>query len=99
MTLVLIEKGLVLEGWPSKIEASWVLGIYIYLYDYIYSMYITLKTSDISSYGEKLSIYLKKKVARKTPITGVISNPNKALVYGEKSLKISLHLHCLIPSK
>ena len=31
MTLVLIEKGLVLEGWPSKIEASWVLGIYTYI--------------------------------------------------------------------
>ena len=27
--LVLIEKGLVLEGWPSKIEVSWVLGICI----------------------------------------------------------------------
>ena len=27
MTLVLLEKGLVLEGWPSKIEASWVLGM------------------------------------------------------------------------
>ena len=26
MTLVLIGKGLVLEGWPSKIEVSWVLG-------------------------------------------------------------------------
>ena len=30
MTLVLIGKGLVLEGWPSKIEVSWVLDIYIY---------------------------------------------------------------------
>ncbi len=29
MTLVLIGKGLVLEGWPSKIEVSWVLGLYI----------------------------------------------------------------------
>ena len=29
MTLVLIEKGLVLEGfYPVKIEDSWVLGIY-----------------------------------------------------------------------
>ena len=28
MTLVLIEKGLVLEGWPSKIELSLVLGKY-----------------------------------------------------------------------
>ena len=31
MTLVLIEKGLVLEGWPSKIEVSWLLGIYVHL--------------------------------------------------------------------
>ena len=31
MTLVSIEKGLVLEGLPSKIEVSWVLGIYIYI--------------------------------------------------------------------
>jgi len=30
MTLVLIGKGLVLRGWPSKIEAIYVLGIYIY---------------------------------------------------------------------
>ena len=29
MTLVLIEKGLVRKGWPSKIEVSWVLGSYI----------------------------------------------------------------------
>ena len=27
-TVVLIEKGLVLSGWPSKIEVSWVLGTY-----------------------------------------------------------------------
>ena len=27
MTLVLLEKGLVLEGWPSKIEVIWALGI------------------------------------------------------------------------
>ena len=26
MTLVLLEKGLVLEGWPSKIEVIWALG-------------------------------------------------------------------------
>ena len=30
MTPVLIGKGLVLGGWPSKIEVIWVLGIYIY---------------------------------------------------------------------
>ena len=29
MTLVLVRKGLVLRGWPSKIEVSWVLGTYI----------------------------------------------------------------------
>ena len=28
MTLVLLEKGLVLEGWPSKIEVIWALGIH-----------------------------------------------------------------------
>ena len=32
MTLVLIAKGLVLEGWPSKIEVSWVLGLHGYQY-------------------------------------------------------------------
>ena len=32
MTLVLIGRGLVLEGWPSKIEVSWVLGIYNLLF-------------------------------------------------------------------
>ena len=32
MTLVLIGKGLVLGGWPSKIEVIWVLGIYTYIY-------------------------------------------------------------------
>ena len=32
MTLVLVRKGLVLRGWPSKIEVSWVLGVYIYLH-------------------------------------------------------------------
>ena len=30
MTIVLIEKGLVLEGWPSNIEVSWVLGIFTF---------------------------------------------------------------------
>ena len=33
MTLVLIEKGLVLGGWPSIIEVIWVPGIYIYIYN------------------------------------------------------------------
>ena len=28
MTLILIEKGLALEGWPSKMEVSWVPSIY-----------------------------------------------------------------------
>ena len=28
MTLILIENGLVLGGWPSKIEVIWVPGIY-----------------------------------------------------------------------
>ena len=32
MTLVLIEKGLVLRGLASKIEVIWVPGIYIYTY-------------------------------------------------------------------
>ena len=39
MTLVLIGKCLFfLEGWPSKIEVCWVLGIdiYIYTYNHIY---------------------------------------------------------------
>ena len=30
MTFVLMEKGLVLGGWPSKIEVSWVVGTYTY---------------------------------------------------------------------
>ena len=34
MTLVLVRKGLVLRGWPSKIEVSWVLGVYIFTYRY-----------------------------------------------------------------
>ena len=36
MTLVLIAKGTVLEGWPSKIEVSWALGTYKYIYIYIH---------------------------------------------------------------
>ena len=35
MTLVLLGKGLVLKGWPSKIEVNWVLGVYIYIYIYL----------------------------------------------------------------
>ena len=31
MTLVLLEKGYVLEGWPSKIEVIWALGIYTFI--------------------------------------------------------------------
>ena len=31
MTLVLIGKGLVLGGWPSKIEFIWVPGIRIHI--------------------------------------------------------------------
>ena len=52
MTLVLIGKGLVLEGWPSKIEVSWVLGMYIFICTsmnkdtYVYKyVYVYLKTS------------------------------------------------------
>ena len=36
MTPVLVRKNLVLRGLPSKIEVSWVLGVYIYNYIYIY---------------------------------------------------------------
>ena len=32
MTVVLIGKGLVLKGWPSKIEVIGALGIYIYIH-------------------------------------------------------------------
>ena len=37
MTLILIGQGLVLDAWPSNIEVSWVLGIYIYhVYLYVH---------------------------------------------------------------
>ena len=53
--LVLIEKGLVLEGWPSKIEASWVLGVYIYIYMCVYTQHIycifDIYTSSYPLYG------------------------------------------------
>ena len=29
---VLVGKGLVLEGWPSKIEVSWILGIWVCIF-------------------------------------------------------------------
>ena len=38
MTLVLIEKGLVLEGSPWRIEVSWVLGIYRSKTEYCFSI-------------------------------------------------------------
>ena len=38
LTLVLIGKGLVLGGWPPKIEVIWVPGIYIYIYIYTYAV-------------------------------------------------------------
>ena len=46
MTPVLIEKGLVFEGWLSKIEVSWVLGIYIIpweLFSQQFSKYIPFR--------------------------------------------------------
>ena len=36
MTIVLIENRLVLEGWPSKIQISWVLGLCMYNDPYSY---------------------------------------------------------------
>ena len=48
MTLVLIGKGLVLEGWPSKIEVSRVLGIYI-IWLFYYIWYIHLQATGDSS--------------------------------------------------
>ena len=42
MTLVLVGKGLVLEGWPSKTEVSCGLGIYLYTYNHFqFSLYPT----------------------------------------------------------
>ena len=38
MTIILIGKGLVLGGWPSKIEVIWVPGIYIYMYTLYHDM-------------------------------------------------------------
>ena len=61
-------------------------------------MYITLKTSDISSYGESCQFIKKKKHQKNTDYRGHIQ-PKQGMGYGGKSLKISLHLHCLIPSK
>ena len=45
MTLVLIEKGLILEGWSSKTEVGWVLGVYdMYIFIYIWiSFWFTFK--------------------------------------------------------
>ena len=41
MTFVLIEKGVDLEGWPSKIEVGWVLGtLYLYQKLYLFHVYI-----------------------------------------------------------
>ena len=37
MTPVLIGKGLVLGGWPSKMEVIWVPGIYIYTCEHVCS--------------------------------------------------------------
>ena len=61
MTLVLIEKVLVLKGWPSKIEVSWVLGTYIYI------LYIHVHPRSFRCFeyrrkrSKKLNFYRKKR--------------------------------------
>ena len=45
MTIVLIGKGLILWGWPSKIEVIWVPGIYTHLSFHI-SVYIFTSLPD-----------------------------------------------------
>ena len=42
MTIVLIGKGLVLGGWPSKIEVIWVPGIYYIITSIYYTYYQSL---------------------------------------------------------
>ena len=46
MTLVLIGKGLVLGGWPSKIGVIWV-------YNYIYKSYIDIKAFKMRSFSKE----------------------------------------------
>ena len=46
MTLALIEKGLLLEGWSPKIEDKQVPGIYIYII-HLYNLYTTQKQKQI----------------------------------------------------
>ena len=44
MTLVLIEKGFVLEGWNPKIEDKQVSGIYIYIHYFVSCQMIKFST-------------------------------------------------------
>ena len=55
MTRVLIGKGLVLGGWPSKIEVIWVPGIYIYIIYILSSQNKTLHDLKGFSICEKMS--------------------------------------------
>ena len=62
MTLFLIEKGLVLEGWPSKIEVDWVLGIIYFctcIENYLFHVYINLEKKFEKFKDILICLYLK----------------------------------------
>ena len=74
MTLVLIGKGLVLGGWPSKIEVIQVLCIDRYIYIYISSMYDPLFVNiKIHRKSEDQALLQGRESSRE--LTGNISPP------------------------
>ena len=65
--------GLVLGGWPSKIEVIWVKGVYNIYVMYIFTLhiYISCKLSD------RIVRLLEEAVAFSLPIQGTITYPTK----------------------
>ena len=63
MTLVLVWKGLVLGGWPTKTEVIWVPGIYIYICIHILLSFLSL-TDLVAFFLIKISQSYQLRVAK-----------------------------------
>ena len=82
MTIVLLEKGLALEGWPSKIEVIWALDIYIYTYMFLNASSLSQELRHYRKFPLLLFTLPSTKTITKHVMYRKWRNPHLSKLYG-----------------